>query len=248
MAHGPFDESHVPEQPADPPLPPEIRMQPAGAPRPRPRARPQDPSGRSETWLAFLNNRLILSALSLVVVLLLIAIVLVAIGRGDAGSDPIVTASTPRPNATALPSGDLTARVKNTVSIRNGPSTTYGIVGTVPKGATVPAVGRNDDNTWVQVEYANLTGWIDVQFLQVTGDITVLAVAGPGPTPAVDVPTVEEPPPTAIVIIPTVEEPTSTPTEGTPEPTELPTEEATPTPTEALQDTPTPEATEVPAP
>jgi uncharacterized protein YraI len=247
MSGGPFDELSVPGQvPAEPPrLPPEIRMQPPQR-RPRPAAG-LTRSGRWDAWLPLLNNRLILSGLGLVVVLLLIAIVLVAIGHGsDAGSThAVVAVSTPRPNTTALPSGNLTARVTTTVSIRNGPSATYGIVGTIPKGATVPAVGRNDNNTWVQVQYSNVTGWVDVQFLQVTGDVSALAVAGPGPAPVVDVPTQSQPP-TAIIV--TIEEPTSTPTEETPVVTAQPTRATTPTPTEAPQRTATPAATDLPTP
>ncbi len=202
---------------------------------------------RWDAWLPLLNNRLILSGLGLVVVLLLIAIVLVAIGHGsDAGSNhTVVAASTRRPDTTALPSGNLTARVTTTVSIRNGPSATFGIVGTIPKGATVPAVGRNDTNTWIQVRYSNVTGWVDVQFLQVTGDVSALAVAGPGPAPVVDVPTQSQPP-TAIIV--TIEEPTSTPAEETPQVTAQPTPATTPTPTEAPQKTPTPAATDLPIP
>ncbi len=252
MTGGPFDQLPFPDGDA--------LSQPAGEPGPPPEmptARPHRTQPAAEAkrsrWDAFaplLNNRLILSALGLVVVLLLIAIVLIAIGHGGkAGPAHVVSAAPTSDGKTPLPRGDVSARLVNTASLRNGPSAAYAILGTIPKGATVAAVGRNSDQTWVQVQYppgSNLTGWIDVHYLEVTGDLSQLSLAAPGPTPVVDLPTQPGLRPTAIII--TAVEPTSTPTEQTPAVTSTftPAKQVTPTPRPIESPTATPISTQQP--
>ena len=209
--------------------------------RPRPSSEPAT-SHRWDSWLPLLNNRLILSGLGLVVVLLLIAIVLVSIGHGNEdGHSNILGIRTPDANSTALPRGGLSGRVLTTASVRNGPNATYSLLGTIPRGATIAVIGRNEDISWLQIRYSpgsSLRGWIDAQFLDISGDVSQLAVAGPGPVPAVAVPTESE----FATAVPTEQEATSTPTEEqTPGVTVTPTPTlgARPTPTEQPQPTPT---------
>jgi uncharacterized protein YraI len=249
---GPFDQLPFPDsgaldRPAEDlgPPPENLVVHP---PRSQPPA--QVKSSRWDALAPLLNNRLILSALGLVVVLLLIAIVLIAIGHGGGGGTTHVVSAAPTSDGkTPLPRGEVSAKLVNTASLRNGPSATYAILGTIPKGATVAAVGRNSDQTWVQVEYppgSNLTGWVDVHYLDVTGDISQLSLAAPGPTPVVELPTQSGPRPTAIIV--TVVEPTSTPAEETPAVTSTftPANQATPTPPPIESPTATPISTQQP--
>jgi len=197
-------------------------------------------SSRWDAWLPLLNNRAILSGLGLVIVLLLIAIVLVSIGHGNQDTHrAVVTLSTPAANSTALPRGSLSGHMVRTASVRNGPDATYALLGTIPKGAAIAVIGRNGDESWLQIRYppgSSLLGWVDAQFLETTGDISQLAVAGPGPGPSVPIPTGSAPP----TEIHTQEEATSTPTEETtPIVTATPTLETQPTPTGQPQQTPT---------
>lgn len=243
MANGPSAEDPSGDAPFNPspignPLPPELTADAVPIMRPRTLAATTSVS-RWEAWLPVLNNRLILSGLGLVVVLLLISIVLVSIGRGNTDTHPIlVTVRTPDASTTALPGGGLNGRVLTTVSVRNGPGATYGYLGTVPRGAAVAVVGRNGTTTWLQIPYppgSPLRGWLDANFVQVTGDVSQLAVAGPGPTPFVSLPTASAPP----TEVPTIEA-TSAPTqEQTPGITATPTSQAGPTPTEQPGPTPT---------
>jgi uncharacterized protein YraI len=198
-----------------------------------------------EGWHGLLNNRFLLSALAIVVVLLLTAIVLVAIGQGGAGTEgdtpSNIGGSLGGAKTPARPVGGLSAKTTTTLSFRNGPGASYPILGTIPRGAVVAVVGRNGDQSWLQVRYppnSNLKGWVDAQLLDVNGDLTTLVVAGPGPVASAEITFV---PPAAVVESATATEtfaaaqPTSTARPGTPTvrrtPTRTPRQFTTPTPT-----------------
>ena len=196
----------------------------------------------TEHWLALLNNRFILAALSVVVVLLLTTVVLVAIGQdgADTGDSPSnVGVPSGDKKTPGRPVGGLAGRTATTATFRNGPGPTYVVLGTIPRGAVVAVVGRNEDQSWLQVRYppnSNLKGWVDARLLDVDGDVTKLAISGPGPVPRAQVtfiPTsaIYEPPATETPdLVPTrVARPTRT---STPRPTRTPytPPPATPTP------------------
>ena len=144
--------------------------------------------------LAFLSNRFVIAGLSLVVVLLLVAIVLLVFGSGDGEPQVLLVAGagTPTAEPTARPGTPLVGRILTTASTHNGPATSYAILGTIPNGAVVRIIGRSEDETWLQVIYppgSQLRGWVNASFIEVTGDISQLVVAGPGLGPSVIVPT-----------------------------------------------------------
>jgi uncharacterized protein YraI len=187
--------------------------------------------GRFEEWLDLLNNRLVLGALGLVAVLLLTAIVFLSIGRGDAGPNRSVSAIATS-GGTPRTLGGLSGRLLATVSVRNGPNSPD-ILGTIPKGTVITVVGRSEDSTWLQIRYppnSTLRGWVDAQFLDVTGNVSLLEVGSPGPSPSIEAPTAE----------PTHVQPvyTATPSEPAPTASESPTPEHSATPT-AQRATPT---------
>lgn len=71
------------------------------------------------------------------------------------------------------------------INIRMGPSSSiYPIVGTLPTGSTVPALGRSSGGDWIQIEYAgapNNAGWVYSPLVQVSpGTLRIIA---PPPTP-----------------------------------------------------------------
>lgn len=149
-------------------------------------------------WLAFLRNRAILGGLGLVVVLLLATIVLVALGGGDDGLEELSAAGveTPVAKSTVASGQGLTGNVIVTATMRIGPATTYAILGTIPSGALVSVIGRNANSSWLQVIYppgSQLKGWVPAKVIEVTGDTSKLAVAGPGEGPSVPVPTSDVP-------------------------------------------------------
>lgn len=142
---------------------------------------------------ALLQNRIILFGLGVLVVLLLLTVVLVVVGDGDDGTASIARPNTPGANATEVaPLVGLPGRLRSTATMRNGPGATYTILGTIPEGALVPVIGRNEDSTWLQVLYpanSQLRGWVNATVLDVNGDLTELVLAGPGTGPQIPLPT-----------------------------------------------------------
>lgn len=198
-----------------PPGPPPTELEP-WSPSPPP-AGPE--SQRFGEIVALLQNRFILAALAAVVVLLLITVVLVAVGNDDGNGTPsLIDQGTPVSDSTVVPLEGLPGRLSASVSMHNGPGATYAILGTIPRNALVSVVGRNEDNSWLQVVYppgSQLRGWIDATLVEVEGNISQLAIGGPGVGPNIDVPTSVEIP-TEPVEIPTVPEEEATPTEPGP--------------------------------
>ena len=221
-----------------PPLLPELSSSAATVPAPF----DADATGAVEPtdWAGILQNRLILSGLAVIVVLALITIVLVTIGNGDGDPRPrsLASGGTPEASPTALPGGSLVGEVLTTTTIRSGPGSTYPILGTVPRGALVSVVGRDENQAWLQVSYppgSELLGWVSIAFIEVSGDVSRLVVAKAGEPPSIVIPT-------SIVI----ETPTALPAATEPlAPTEMPSPEPekTPPPTETSLPTVTPEAT-----
>jgi hypothetical protein len=71
------------------------------------------------------------------------------------------------------------------INVRMGPgSIVYPIVGTLPTGTTVPALGRSPGGDWVQIEYPgapNNAGWVYSPLVQVSAG--TLRIVEPPPTP-----------------------------------------------------------------
>lgn len=221
-----------------PPLLPELS--PSSAAVPAPFDADATSAVQPTDWAGILQNRLILSGFAAVVVLALITIVLVTIGNGDGDPNPrsLAGGGTPEASPTALPGGGLVGEVRTTTTIRSGPGSSYDILGTVPRGALVSVVGRDEDQAWLQVSYppgSELLGWVSIAFIEVSGDISQLVVAEAGEPPSIVIPTsiVTESP----TELPTVTEPLAPTETPSPEP------ERTPPPTETSLPTVTPEAT-----
>lgn len=79
------------------------------------------------------------------------------------------------------------------INVRMGPSSSiYPVVGTLPRGATAPALGRSPGGDWVQIEFIGAPydkGWVYSPLVQVSPG--TLLVVEPPPTPV--------PPPTATI-------------------------------------------------
>ncbi len=255
---GPLASGGPAEAPAPPLLPELEELSPAAGTTPRAieAAGGVDPTA----WLAFLRNRLVLAGLAAVVVLLLIAVVLISFGSGN--GEPrrrsAAGASSPDSEATVLPSDGLVGQVRTTTTMRNGPGPDYPILGTIPRGALVAVVGRSANQSWLQVTYppgSQLRGWVSIAYIDVTGDIDQLAVAGPGTAASIAIPTNAAPvapsstPPTAA---PAATEPPLPAATDTERPTRTPRPAPTRTPRAAATQTPiataTPQPTETAPP
>lgn len=76
------------------------------------------------------------------------------------------------------------------VNIRATPGLSGSAIAVLPAGEKVTAVGRNNANNWIQIQYGNTTGWVaawvtvysgDTSLLPVTNDSVSESVGGPGP-------------------------------------------------------------------
>ena len=82
----------------------------------------------------------------------------------------------------SLPSGVLVVTMTN-IRVRNGPNPANPIVGNLSYGSTVNVVGRNGDNSWLQVSYSTdfgpYTGWVYSPYVRlISGNLADVPVAG----------------------------------------------------------------------
>ena len=82
----------------------------------------------------------------------------------------------------SLPSGVLVVTMTN-IRVRNGPNPANPIVGNLSYGSTVNVVGRNGDNSWLQVSYSTdfgpYTGWVYSPYVRlISGNLSDVPVAG----------------------------------------------------------------------
>lgn len=83
------------------------------------------------------------------------------------------------PAAGGAPAGSptgITYTVNSNLRLRTAPN--GDVVTTVPFGVTVDVIGRNSDNSWVQVNYAGQSGWMSSGFGTFTGDLNAAPVTG----------------------------------------------------------------------
>ena len=105
---------------------------------------------------------------------------------------------TPAPTDTPVPTAarftvktDLTAA---NVNVRTGPSTAFGIIGTIARGAQFDISGRNLENTWFAFSFSGQRGWIFAGLVNVENAHLITVAANIPATPV---------PPTATPVPPT---------------------------------------------
>ena len=132
----------------------------------------------------------------------------------------------PSPESSPVPAGTPFATVRTDLNVRAGPGTEYDIIGALPANSTVQIMGRNEDNTWWNIEYPTgpeRRAWIAAEFAPAQNAADVPLVDTPTPVPS------STPLPTASA--------TTTPS---------PTPQATATPSPVPSDTPTPSPSPIP--
>lgn len=90
----------------------------------------------------------------------------------------------PTPEPTPSPEPQIvTATTTEVLNIRQGPSRTMALLGKLPKGTTVTVVGRNDDNSWLQIQIPEKSelGWVSAEFVTINGDVNTLPVVQTNP-------------------------------------------------------------------
>lgn len=184
-----------------------------------------------ETRAAVLKHPFFLAGLAVVVLLGLLAGALVLASsirsNGSAAEpsvviDPVTTATGAAVERTASASGVSGTTLKVT-TVRAAPGDGAAVLGTMNKGEDVAIDGRTSDSGWFRIVYppdSDLHGWVDVTFLTIIGDPTLVVVATAEPLSQVKLPTVPPSVATAAASSPTPE-PTETAT-ATPEGGQLP--------------------------
>jgi uncharacterized protein YraI len=118
--------------------------------------------------------------------ILTIFIALIFLGTFFASTSPVVLAL----QLTVTPGADSGMYItviteEPQINVRMGPSSSiYPIVGTLPTGSTVPALGRSPGGDWIQIEYPgapNNAGWVYSPLVQVSPG--TLRIVEPPPTP-----------------------------------------------------------------
>lgn len=80
---------------------------------------------------------------------------------------------------------DPTCRVltDTSVNLRTGPGTVYDRIITLAGGTTAPITGRVGDNSWWQVRFGTVTGWVSDDFVTLYGNCASVTIPPIPPTP-----------------------------------------------------------------
>ncbi len=91
----------------------------------------------------------------------------------------VVNPTNPIP-APVVNTGYIVTATPFNVKIRLGPGTQFGQVGRMPVGQTASVVGRNATNTWWQVNYNGIVGWMSAVYapIQANADLNLIPVTG----------------------------------------------------------------------
>ncbi len=82
-------------------------------------------------------------------------------------------------NPQPVPGGSAYATVTAyKLYVRRGPHISYGDIGGISRGETYQVVGRNSDNSWLQLNVNGLIGWSSSAYLQVTGSLVNIPITG----------------------------------------------------------------------
>lgn len=93
---------------------------------------------------------------------------------------PVVDPNAPAPETPPDDGSIIVTATPYSVVLRTGPATSFDRISVLRSGATATVVGRNGDNTWWQVDFAGLTGWVSAEFaiIQQNADINSIPVTG----------------------------------------------------------------------
>jgi uncharacterized protein YraI len=80
----------------------------------------------------------------------------------------------------------VTVTYSDPINVRSGPSTQlYPIVAQLNPGEVVPALGISPGREWIQITYADGTGWVYASFVSISGGELQIIEPPPTPTPLV---------------------------------------------------------------
>ena len=80
----------------------------------------------------------------------------------------------------------VTVTYSDPINVRSGPSTIlYPIIAQLNPGDVVPALGISPGREWIQISYADGTGWVYASFVSISGGELRIVEPPPTPTPLV---------------------------------------------------------------
>lgn len=85
------------------------------------------------------------------------------------GAAPVVTTPPPQPQPPAQQpplAGQVQARATVDLNMRSGPSTQYGVVGSIPRGGVATLSRCTDGYVWCEATYNGRTGWAAARYLE----------------------------------------------------------------------------------
>jgi hypothetical protein len=86
------------------------------------------------------------------------------------------------PTQTPVPLEGVRARALSTLTVRAGPGTGYISLGIVRRGAELEVIGRNEEETWLEISYpprSRLRGWVTIDGVEMEESVASLPVATP---------------------------------------------------------------------
>ncbi len=92
---------------------------------------------------------------------------------------PVVTSqATDQPTTSAT--GNVVTATPYNVVIRSGPGTQYNRLGLLPVTGTASVIGRNVSNTWWQIDFNGIVGWVSSQYAVISSssNVSIIPVTG----------------------------------------------------------------------
>jgi uncharacterized protein YraI len=83
-----------------------------------------------------------------------------------------ISGGVPAPTAPGQ-TGILVTATPYTVNIRSGAGTQFGRIGRLPAGSTAQVVGRTTNNTWWQINYNGIVGWVAAEYAIIQQGVNV---------------------------------------------------------------------------
>jgi hypothetical protein len=136
---------------------------------------------------AALRNPLVLGALAVLLAVAAAVAVAVVFSEGEPETVIVVPPEqTTAPGRTAtrtpVPLEGTQARALSTLTVRAGPGSGYISLGIVPRDAELEVVGRNEEESWLEIAYpprSRLMGWVIAEGVELEGSLAGLPVAAP---------------------------------------------------------------------
>ena len=101
------------------------------------------------------------------------------INVSNPGIVPIVGSGQPAPTQPPQPGNNTITTNGVNVVIRNGPGTQFARIGLLPVEGVAQVIGRNGNNSWWQINFNGLVGWVISQYTTVnSSNVNAIPITG----------------------------------------------------------------------